>query len=55
MLTPLLTGGFGFVLSLSVTIPIITPVIGVGCPPGFEKDCFDMLKTIGFANLVTRL
>ena len=35
-----------------VTTPLITPVMGICCPGSFGKDCFDMLKSIGFGDLV---
>ena len=44
--------GFDFVLSLGVTTPLITPVMGNCCPGSFGKDCFDMLQSIGFGDLV---
>ena len=37
-----------FVLSLGLTTPLITPIMGISCPGSFGKDCFDMLKSIGF-------
>ena len=37
-------------LSLGVMTPLITPVMGTSCPGTFEKDCFDMLKSIGFGH-----
>ena len=43
--------GLDFVLSLGVTSPLLIPVIGISCPVSFRKDCFDMLKSIGFRDL----
>ena len=48
----LLTAGFDFVLSLSVTTPLITPVMDMSSLSSIGKDCFDMLKSIGFGDLV---
>ena len=47
----LLTTGFDFVLSLSVTTPLITPVMDMSFPGSVGKG-FDMLKSIGFRDLV---
>ena len=52
ILTFSLARGFDFVLSLGVTTPLITPVMGICCPGSFWKDCFDMLKSIEFGDLV---
>ena len=47
-----LARGFDFVLSLGVTTPLITPVMDMSCPVSFGKNCFDMLKSIGYRDLV---
>ena len=52
ILTFYLARGFDFVLSLVVMTPLITPVMGKSCPGSVGKDCFDMLKSIGFGDLV---
>ena len=44
--------GFDFVLTLGVTTPLITLVMNMSCPGSVDKDCFDMLKNIGFGDLV---
>ena len=43
---------YDFVLSLDLTTLLITPVMGISCPGSLEKDCFDMLKSIGFGDSV---
>ena len=43
---------FGFVLYLGVTIPLITQAMVISCPSSFEKDCFDMMISIKFGDLV---
>ena len=43
---------FDLVLSLGVTTPLITPVMGISWPCILGKECFDMLKSIGFGDLV---
>ena len=47
-----LARGVDFVLSLGVTTPLITPVMDMSFPGSVGKDCFDMLKSIGFGDLV---
>ena len=47
-----LARGVDFALSLGVTTPLITPVMGISCPGSVGKDCFDMRKSIGFGDLV---
>ena len=44
--------GFDFVLSSGVTTLLITPVTDMSSPGSVGKDCFDMLKSIGFGDLV---
>ena len=44
--------GFDFILSLGVTTPLITPVMDMSFPGSVGKGCFDMLKSIGFGDLV---
>ena len=44
--------GFDFFLSLGVTTPLTTPVMGLSCLGSFAKDFFDVLKSIGFGDLV---
>ena len=39
-------------LSFGVKTPLINPVMGISCPGSFGEDCFDMLKSIGFGDLV---
>ena len=39
-------------LSLDVTTPHITPVIGISVACILAKECFDILKSIGFGDLV---
>ena len=51
-LTFSLAGAFDFVLSLGVTTPLITPVMEMSCSGSVGKDCFGMLKSVGFGNLV---
>ena len=43
---------FEFVLSVGVKTEVKTLVMGIAWPASFEKDCFDMLKSIWFGNLV---
>ena len=38
------------ILSFSVTTPLITSVIGIIWPCIFGKECFYMLKSIGFGD-----
>ena len=38
---------FDFILSLGVTTPFLTPVMGMSCPGIAGKNCFHMLKSIG--------
>ena len=52
MLTLSLARGFDLVLSLGVTTPLITPVMGISWPCILGKECFDMLKSIGFGGLI---
>ena len=52
ILTFTLARGFDLVLSLGVTVPLITPVMGISWPCILGKECFDMVKTIGFGDLV---
>ena len=47
-----LARGFDFVLPLGWLTTLITPVMGISCSGKFGKDCFDMLKSIGFGDLV---
>ena len=47
-----LARGFDLVLSLGVTTPLVTPVLGISWPCIIGKECFDMLKGIGFGDLV---
>ena len=54
ILTFSLARGCNFVLSLGVTTLLITPVMGMSCPCNVSKDCFDMLKSILFVELVGR-
>ena len=35
-----------------MTTPLITPVMGISWPCILGKECFDMLKSIGFGDLV---
>ena len=49
-----LANGFDLILSLGVTTPLITPVIGISWHCIFGKVCFHILKSIGFEDL-TRL
>ena len=42
---------FDLFLSLSVTTPVITPIMGISSPCIFGKVCFDMLKSIRFGDL----
>ena len=44
--------GFDFVLSLDVMTPLITSVMEMSCPGSVGKESFDMLKSIGFRDLV---
>ena len=39
-------------LSLGVTAPLITPVMDISWPCILEKECFDMLRTIGDGDFV---
>ena len=43
---------FDLVLSLGVTTPLIRPVMGISRPSILRKECFNMLKSIGFGDLV---
>ena len=52
ILTFCLAEGFDLALSLGVTTPRLTPVMGISWPCGFGKVCFDMLKSIGFGDKV---
>ena len=52
ILTFSLANGFDLVLSLGVTTPIITPVIGISWHCIFGKVCFHILKSIGFEDLI---
>ena len=48
-----LARGFDLVLSLGVTTRlIITPVVGISVPCILGKECFDMLKSVEFGDLV---
>ena len=38
-------------LSLGVTTPLITLVMGINSPSSFGKDYFYMLRSIGFGKL----
>ena len=40
---------------LGVTTLLITPVMGINWFGSFGKDCFDVLKSTGFGNLVRPL
>ena len=53
ILTFSLARWFSLVLSLGATTPLITPVIAISLLCIFGKECFDMLKSIGFGNLVS--
>ena len=44
--------GFDLVISLGVMTPLITPVMGISWSCIFGKEYFDMLKSIGFGDLV---
>ena len=48
ILTFSLARGFDLDLSSVVTILLINPVMVISWPCIFEKECFDMLKSIGF-------
>ena len=37
---------------LSVATQLTTPVMGISYPGSFGKDCFDMLSSIGYGDLV---
>ena len=52
MLTLSLARGFDLLLSLAVTAPLITSVMDISCPCILEKECFDMLRTIGDGDFV---
>ena len=52
ILTFSLAMGFDLVFSLGVTTPLIIPVMGISLPCILGKECFDMLKSIGFGGLV---
>ena len=52
ILTFSLARGFDLVLSLGVTTPLITPVMDISWPSILGKECFDLLKSIGFGDLV---
>ena len=47
-----LVRGFNLVLSLGLTTPLITPVMGISWPCILEEGCADMLKMIVFGDLV---
>ena len=52
ILTFSLARRFDLVLSLGVTTALITPVMGISGPCILGKECFDVLKSIGFGGLV---
>ena len=37
---------------MDVTTPLIMPVMDMSCPGSVGKDCFNMLKSMGFGDLV---
>ena len=43
---------FDLVLSLGVAVPPITLVMGISWPCILRKECFDMVKTIGFGDSI---
>ena len=43
---------FVFVLSLGVKTELKNPVTGIACTASFERDYFDMLKSLWFASWV---
>ena len=47
--------GFDLVFSLGVTTPPLTPVMGISRNLISEKECFDMLKSVGFGHLARLL
>ena len=52
ILTFSLARGFDLVLTLGVTNPAITTAMDISLPCILGKECFDMLKNIGFGDLV---
>ena len=52
ILTFSLASGFDLDLSVGVTTPLITSVMGISLPSIFGEECFDMLKSMGFGDLV---
>ena len=46
-----LARGLDSVVSLGLTTPLITPVMGISSPYIFGKKCFDMLKRVRLGNL----
>ena len=52
ILTFSLAREFDLVLSLGVTTPLITPAMAISRPCILGKECFDVLKSIGFGDLV---
>ena len=53
ILTFSLARGVDLVLSLGVTTRlIIAPVVDISVPCILGKECFDMLKSVGFGDLV---
>ena len=55
ILTFSLARGFVLALSLGMTTPLIAPVMDISWPCILGKECFDMLKSIGFGDLVRLL